>query len=64
MAIEGCTGSLTHELEAFNVRVKLVEPGYEPDHALYKQPAPLVAVACAIAASSTLLPESRVPDYS
>jgi hypothetical protein len=26
MAIEGFTGSLAHELEAFNVRVKLVEP--------------------------------------
>src|ERR1700752_4681073 len=30
MAIEGFTGSLAHELEAFNVRVKLVEPGYTP----------------------------------
>ena len=30
MAIEGFTGSLAHELEAFNVRVKLVEPGYGP----------------------------------
>jgi NAD(P)-dependent dehydrogenase (short-subunit alcohol dehydrogenase family) len=30
MAIEGFTGSLSHELEAFNVRVKLVEPGYGP----------------------------------
>jgi NAD(P)-dependent dehydrogenase (short-subunit alcohol dehydrogenase family) len=30
MAIEGFTGSLAHELEAFNVRVKLVEPGYAP----------------------------------
>ncbi len=30
MAIEGFTGSLAHELEAFNVRVKLVEPGYCP----------------------------------
>jgi len=29
-AIEGFTGSLAHELEAFNVRVKLVEPGYCP----------------------------------
>jgi NAD(P)-dependent dehydrogenase (short-subunit alcohol dehydrogenase family) len=28
MAIEGFTGSLAHELEPFNVRVKLVEPGY------------------------------------
>jgi NAD(P)-dependent dehydrogenase (short-subunit alcohol dehydrogenase family) len=30
MAIEGFTGSLAHELEFFNVRVKLVEPGYAP----------------------------------
>jgi short-subunit dehydrogenase len=30
MAIEGFTGSLAHELQAFNVRVKLVEPGYAP----------------------------------
>ena len=29
-AIQGFTGSLAHELEAFNVRVKLVEPGYGP----------------------------------
>ncbi len=29
-AIEGFTGSLAHELDAFNVRVKLVEPGYAP----------------------------------
>src|SRR5262249_18493527 len=30
MAIEGFTGSLAHELEGVNVRVKLVEPGYAP----------------------------------
>lgn len=30
MAIEGFTGSLAHELEAFGVRAKLVEPGYAP----------------------------------
>jgi NAD(P)-dependent dehydrogenase (short-subunit alcohol dehydrogenase family) len=30
MAIEGFTRSLAHELQAFNVRVKLVEPGYGP----------------------------------
>src|SRR6476646_3761380 len=30
MAIEGFSGSLAHELAAFNVRVKLVEPGYGP----------------------------------
>jgi len=29
-AIEGFTGSLAFELEAFDVRVKLVEPGYAP----------------------------------
>ena len=29
-AIEGFTGSLAHELQAFDVRVKLVEPGYGP----------------------------------
>lgn len=29
-AIEGFTGSLAFELEAFQVRVKLVEPGYAP----------------------------------
>lgn len=31
MAIEGFTASLRFELEHFNVRVKLVEPGYCPD---------------------------------
>jgi len=30
MAIEGFTGSLAHEVGAFDVRVKLVEPGYGP----------------------------------
>lgn len=30
MAIEGFTASLAHELEGFDVRVKLVEPGYGP----------------------------------
>src|SRR5262245_65200687 len=29
-AIAGFTGSLAQELDAFNVRVKLVEPGYGP----------------------------------
>lgn len=29
-AVEGFTGSLAHELGGFNVRVKLVEPGYCP----------------------------------
>ena len=30
MAIEGFTGSLAHELAAFGLRAKLVEPGYAP----------------------------------
>jgi NAD(P)-dependent dehydrogenase (short-subunit alcohol dehydrogenase family) len=30
MAIEGFTGSLAHELGAFGIRAKLVEPGYAP----------------------------------
>ena len=30
IAVEGFTASLEHELRAFNVRVKLVEPGYGP----------------------------------
>ena len=30
MAIEGFTGSLAHELAAFDIRVKLIEPGYAP----------------------------------
>lgn len=29
-AVEGLTGSVAHELAAFNIRVKLVEPGYAP----------------------------------
>lgn len=29
-AVEGFTGSLAHELAAFGVRIKLVEPGYAP----------------------------------
>lgn len=29
-AIEGFTGSLAHELAAFDIRAKLVEPGYAP----------------------------------
>jgi NAD(P)-dependent dehydrogenase (short-subunit alcohol dehydrogenase family) len=33
MAIEGFTASLAFELEAFGVRVKLVEPGYGPSTA-------------------------------
>jgi short-subunit dehydrogenase len=30
VAIEGFTASLAHELQNFDVRVKLVEPGYAP----------------------------------
>jgi len=30
LAVEGFTASLAHELKAFGVRVKLVEPGYAP----------------------------------
>lgn len=30
-AIEGFTGSLSFELEPFNIRVKLIEPGYGPN---------------------------------
>jgi NAD(P)-dependent dehydrogenase (short-subunit alcohol dehydrogenase family) len=33
MAIEGFTGSLAFELASFNVRAKLVEPGYGPSTA-------------------------------
>ena len=33
MAIEGFTGSLAHEFQAFDVHVKLVEPGYPPPRA-------------------------------
>lgn len=29
-AVEGLTGSVAHELAAFDIRVKLVEPGYAP----------------------------------
>jgi NAD(P)-dependent dehydrogenase (short-subunit alcohol dehydrogenase family) len=29
-AVDGLTGSVAHELDAFNIRVKLVEPGYGP----------------------------------
>lgn len=29
-AIDGLTGSIAHELAAFNIRIKLVEPGYGP----------------------------------
>lgn len=36
MAIEGFTASLAFELAAFDVKVKLVEPGYGPDTAFTK----------------------------
>ena len=36
MAIEGFTASLAHELAAFDVRVKLVEPGYGPNTSFTK----------------------------
>jgi NAD(P)-dependent dehydrogenase (short-subunit alcohol dehydrogenase family) len=36
VAIEGFTASLAHELEAFDVRVKLVEPGYGPNTSFAK----------------------------
>ncbi|HEY8943839.1 MAG TPA: SDR family oxidoreductase [Polyangiaceae bacterium] len=36
MAIEGFTASLAFELQAFNVKVKLVEPGYGPGTAFTK----------------------------
>jgi NAD(P)-dependent dehydrogenase (short-subunit alcohol dehydrogenase family) len=39
-AIEGFTGSLAFELEAFGVRVKLVEPGYAPTTAFAKNGMP------------------------
>lgn len=29
-ALDGLTGSVAHELAAFNIRIKLVEPGYGP----------------------------------
>jgi NAD(P)-dependent dehydrogenase (short-subunit alcohol dehydrogenase family) len=36
MAIEGFTASLAFELQAFDVKVKLVEPGYGPSTAFAK----------------------------
>jgi NAD(P)-dependent dehydrogenase (short-subunit alcohol dehydrogenase family) len=36
MAIEGFTASLAHELAVFDVRVKLVEPGYGPNTSFTK----------------------------
>lgn len=42
-AIEGFTGSLAHEMAAFGVRVKLVEPGYCPDTAFSANAGPRMA---------------------
>jgi NAD(P)-dependent dehydrogenase (short-subunit alcohol dehydrogenase family) len=42
-AIEGFTGSLAHELGAFGVRAKLVEPGYGPTTAFSRNSAPQMA---------------------
>jgi NAD(P)-dependent dehydrogenase (short-subunit alcohol dehydrogenase family) len=62
MAIEGFTGSLAHELAAFNVRVKLVEPGYGPSTRFAENggtrmdglfPEPYAAYAAAVLASFT-----------
>ena len=39
-AIEGFTASLAHELQAFDVRVKLVEPGYGPTPTSPRTPGP------------------------
>jgi len=39
-AIEGFTGSLAHELGAFGVRAKLVEPGYGPTTGFSRNAAP------------------------
>lgn len=60
MAIEGFTASLAHELAAFDVRAKLVEPGYGPNTAFASNgaermagllPAPYVPIAQAAFAS-------------
>jgi NAD(P)-dependent dehydrogenase (short-subunit alcohol dehydrogenase family) len=52
MAIEGFTASLAHELGAFDVHVKLVEPGYGPSTAFTSNGAERMA---------GLLPEAYVP---
>jgi NAD(P)-dependent dehydrogenase (short-subunit alcohol dehydrogenase family) len=52
MAIEGFTASLAFELEAFNVRVKLVEPGYGPSTRFASNGAPRM---------EGLLPEAYAP---
>jgi NAD(P)-dependent dehydrogenase (short-subunit alcohol dehydrogenase family) len=40
MAIEGFTASLAFELQAFDIKVKLVEPGYGPSTAFAKNTGP------------------------
>ena len=52
MAIEGVTASLAFELEAFNVRVKLVEPGYCPNTRFTSNGAPRM---------EGLIPEAYAP---
>jgi NAD(P)-dependent dehydrogenase (short-subunit alcohol dehydrogenase family) len=52
MAIEGFTASLAFELEAFNVRVKLVEPGYGPSTRFVSNGAPRM---------QGLIPEAYAP---
>ena len=52
MAIEGFTASLAFELEAFKVRVKLVEPGYGPSTSFTSNGAPRM---------QGLIPEAYAP---
>jgi NAD(P)-dependent dehydrogenase (short-subunit alcohol dehydrogenase family) len=52
MAIEGFTASLALELDAFNVRAKLVEPGYGPTTAFASNTGPRVG---------GLIPEAYAP---
>jgi short-subunit dehydrogenase len=52
MAIEGFTASLAFELEAFNIRVKLVEPGYGPSTAFSRNTGPRL---------DGLIPEAYAP---
>ncbi len=62
-AIEGFTASLAHELRAFGLRVKLVQPGYCPDTAFARNSGPrlegLVPVAYADFAQSVLAAFTR-----
>ena len=52
-AVEGFTASLALELEAFNVRVKLVEPGYGPTTRFTSNAGPRAA--------TELIPEAYAP---